>query len=273
VLDGKPVVYTTDVAVPDRVERPWVGRIWAQAHVAELLEEIALGGEQEERKNEVISLALAYNFVTPYTSFLAIPENELTDAARVTLAGAREHKRRILEAHPDAAALSRSSMPPGDPLLSVRAPRDAVQVTAYFPFGLVKDLHWDAHAERWQVRFLVPKSVPDGAYQARVVVLHKDGSVELMSAPYTVDSSEPDFEVEIAPVAGGVMLSIVANEVVREAHAALVSDPSARVELGRTDGLRFGGFLALPPGPHEIRVVVADEARNEADEIIRAEVL
>ena len=44
-------------------------------------------------------------------------------------------------------------MPPGDPILTVAAPADARLVTAYFPFGLVKDLHYDPFLGRWQTRF------------------------------------------------------------------------------------------------------------------------
>jgi hypothetical protein len=54
---------------------------------------------------------------------------------------------------------------------------------------------------------------------------------------------------------------------------ALVGRPAIRVYLDRAaDGLSFVGTLALPPGSHLLRVVAADEARNEADELVRAEV-
>ena len=96
----------------------------------------------------------------------------------------------IMAAHKDAVALSRSSMPPGDPILQVRAPSSAQQVTAYFPFGLVKDLVYDADAEHWRVRFLVPKGVVDGVYEVKIVIVHADGTIEVARIPYTIDSSE-----------------------------------------------------------------------------------
>lgn len=272
-LDNRPVAYRARLPLPAQAARPWVGRLWARARIDDLLEEIALSGEQDELKDEVINLALAYNQVTRYTAFLAVPESELTDAARDTLASARQRKRAVYEAHKDAVALSRSAMPPGDPLLSVRAPADAVQVTAFFPFGLVKDLRYDAAAERWQVRFLVPKGVVDGVYQARVVIVRADGRVEVAEVPYTIDSAAPDFVAQVVSVAGGLRLRVQTREAAQRVVAALVGAPQTRVELvDAGDGMVFEGALPLPAGAYQLRLVVCDLARNEAEQIMSAEV-
>lgn len=103
-LAGKPVAYTRSIDLAKAPARPWVGRLWAQARVAHLLEDIALGAATSELTNEVIELALAYNFVTPYTSFLAIPESEV-GAMRGTVEEARARKAKILATNPDAASL------------------------------------------------------------------------------------------------------------------------------------------------------------------------
>ena len=127
-LDGKRVSYTRKVKLPSSVERSWVGRQWAQARVDHLLEDLALDGSQAEKKNEVIELALAYNFVTKFTSFLAIPENEATGAAKQALENAREQKRRALVKHADAKALkqrNRSQMAP--PQVASRGASDELE--------------------------------------------------------------------------------------------------------------------------------------------------
>ena len=273
-LGGKPIAFTTSASVPEKSAQPhtWVGRLWARARIDDLLEEIALSGERDELKNEVIELALAYEMVTPYTSFLAIPESELTAAARGSIASAREERARVMAAHRDAAALSRDDMPPGDPVLSVKAPRDARQVTAYFPFGLVKDLRWDDTADCWQVRFLVPRWVTDGRYEVKVLIVRHDGLIELATAPYTIDSRAPDFEVEALPAAGGVLVRVRAVESVREVIVARVDDPRARLRLAPATGDVFEGLFPLAPGRHALRIVVADGARNEADHTITVEV-
>ena len=150
-------------------------------------------------------------------------------------------------------------MPPGDPLLTVSAPRDALQVTAYFPFGLVRDLKWDDHLEKWTLRFLVPVGVPDGDYEAMVVIVRRDRTIELARAPYTIDSKEPDFEVDATQAISGVHVKVVAAEPARRVTVALARDPRQRIEL-RGDGRVFEGEL---PVRGTLRVVVADMARNE----------
>lgn len=103
---GRPVALTTTVDLPREPRRPWIGKLWARERVGDLLEEIALSGEREDRRRETIELALAYNIVTPYTSFLAIPASEiLTADAAATLAEARRRKAAVLAQTPDAVAL------------------------------------------------------------------------------------------------------------------------------------------------------------------------
>jgi Ca-activated chloride channel family protein len=276
MLAGKPVAFQTRVDLPEQSTRPWVGRLWAQSRVEDLLAEIALAGETDELKTEVTELALAYDFASPYTSFLAIPESELTEAAVDALESARDRKRRVLAAHKDAAALSRAAMPPGDPVLTVRAPSDAQQVTAYFPFGLVKDLTYDAASERWQTRFLVPKHVADGAYDVKIVIVKADGTVEIATISYTIDSAEPDFEVELEATEDGVRIVVTTLEGARAVTVAALGPAGAiglRADLSEAgSSQRFAGWLALPPGIHELRVVVADEARNESDRVVTVEI-
>jgi Ca-activated chloride channel family protein len=106
LLGGKAVSFTKSVDFGGaQTQRPWVGRLWAQARVDHLLEELSLGAKDaDEMKTEVTELALAYNFVTPYTAFLAIPASELGEM-RSTVAEERARKAKILADHPDAASL------------------------------------------------------------------------------------------------------------------------------------------------------------------------
>lgn len=110
--DGRPVTYRARLEVKNGLRRPWVGKLWAESRVDHLVEKIALGEGSAEHQKEVVDLALAYNFVTDYTSFLAIPESELTGGARDTIEAARARKRAILESHQDAAKLDQPAPPP-----------------------------------------------------------------------------------------------------------------------------------------------------------------
>jgi hypothetical protein len=54
---------------------------------------------------------------------------------------------------------------------------------------------------------------------------------------------------------------------------ALVDNPRVRVELTAGPLHRsFMGWLPLPAGTHRLRVVVADQARNEADDLVSCQV-
>jgi hypothetical protein len=91
------------------ISRPWVGRMWAVARVDDLAQEMALTGERTELRDEIIDLALAYNFATPYTAFLAIPASELDAASASQLHSARMRKAEILRRRPEAIGVN------GDP--------------------------------------------------------------------------------------------------------------------------------------------------------------
>lgn len=117
-LEGKPVSYTKSVDLGKAPGRPWVGGLWAQSRIAHLLEEISLGSSAPEMVEEVTNLALAYNFVTPYTAFLAIPDSELGQM-RGTVEAMRDRKRKIMADNPEVTALGGSKQhgtsSPGQP--------------------------------------------------------------------------------------------------------------------------------------------------------------
>jgi Ca-activated chloride channel family protein len=103
---GRPVAYQVRVEGTGENRKPWVGRLWAESRVDDLVDEIALGGFRSELQAEVIDLALAYNFATPYTAFLAIPASELDWISAHQIATARQAKAEILRRKPDAARLA-----------------------------------------------------------------------------------------------------------------------------------------------------------------------
>ena len=96
------------------LDHPQVPRTWAKARVDALLEKIEREGEDRATIDEIIRLSRKYKFVTPYTSFLAVPR----------------------------ALLRPRVIRPGDPVLRVRTDPDIVSVVALFPFGLIKPLRY-----------------------------------------------------------------------------------------------------------------------------------
>jgi Ca-activated chloride channel family protein len=97
------------LSIPEKTakDREYVRAIWANRKVGYLVEQIRKNGFSEELKEEIVSLALEYNLVTPYTSFLAAPDEEYALApATVGTGGTRREAR---EARLNADLLSSRS--------------------------------------------------------------------------------------------------------------------------------------------------------------------
>ncbi|MEA2699597.1 MAG: Ca-activated chloride channel [Myxococcales bacterium] len=246
--------------------------LWARTQVQWLEDQLGLRAS-DTLTAELGELGVRYDLLTAATSFVAVDYQVANATGSLATVAQPLPLPAGVSNHAVGVSMSRSEMPPGDPVLSLVAPGDARLVTAYFPFGLVKDLTYDAYVERWQVRFLVPKDVPDGEYRVPVVITYRDGHSEVVEAQYRIDSAEPDFDLDVVGVAGGAVVTVTAREPLRAATVALVSNPRVRVELDdQGGGLTFKGTLSLPPGRHRLRVVVADGARNEADSVVTCEV-
>lgn len=276
VLDGKqhgaPVHYETTIDPSQTVSAPHIARAWAGARVEDLMEDMRQKGESDALKDEAVELGLAYELVTPYTSFLAVPEKEMTEAAKTAVGSMRAKRQAILASNKDAAALSRLNMPPGDPVLRVQAPRDAMRVVAMFPFGTTQDLAYDDFSEAWTTRFLVPKGVADGDYEVKVVITRANGDVSATSVRYTIDSRSPSMDVVAKTAGRGADLRVVLDEAVDEVRVADVLATTNRVVLQDSGGGIYVGHVALSPGHHSLRVVVADKAHNESERLVEVDV-
>ena len=55
----------------------FIPRLWAQRKMGYLLDEIRSHGEDDELKDEIIRLSKKYGIITPYTSFLVLPDEEV----------------------------------------------------------------------------------------------------------------------------------------------------------------------------------------------------
>jgi len=56
------------------LDHAFLPRLWATRRIGYLLDEIRLGGESDELKDEVVKLARAFGVVTPYTSYLIVED-------------------------------------------------------------------------------------------------------------------------------------------------------------------------------------------------------
>jgi Ca-activated chloride channel homolog len=77
---GQSRSYTYDkLSFPLRVEtNDYLPRLWATRRVGWLVEQIRANGEQKELRDEIVDLGTRYGIVTPYTSYLALEQGEVS---------------------------------------------------------------------------------------------------------------------------------------------------------------------------------------------------
>ncbi|NRD44492.1 VIT domain-containing protein [Corallococcus exiguus] len=240
--------------------------LWARQRIDELTVE-GYRGETPEVVQGITDTALQYHLMSRYTSFVAVEQ-----VARTAPNG--ESVREMVPVQlPDgmvSGALSREEIPPGDPIISVRAPRNARRVTAYFPFGLVKPLTFDSLTRSWRGRFLVPLGVSDGYYTVFIIAELADGRVERSEVRYRLDSQGNDFDVVLSQkeVSPGDTLTFDVDAVEATQEVSVYGDLFGEDQqlLDSQDGLRFTKSLVIPEGTpagsYELVFVARDAAGN-----------
>jgi Ca-activated chloride channel family protein len=253
VRDGTPVEMTGKVNLPrESFDHPQLPRLWARARVDALLEKIEREGEDQATIDEIIRLARQYKFVTPYTSFLAVPR----------------------------ALLRPRVIRPGDPILRVKTDESIVSVVALFPFGLVQPLRYLSSEDIWQTRFLAPTDMQDGTYTVRLILRDRLGQTYRESKTFVIASKPPVVEVKLDRKrfqrGQAIALRVQASQSTRTLVARL--EGAAPVEL-RWDARAAAntGELIIPaqtiPGPYKLTVTAEDIAHNIGTGEVQIEVL
>jgi hypothetical protein len=146
-------------------------------------------------------------------------------------------------------------------VLAIPAPRDSVAVTAFLPFGEVKDMVYDRASELWVTRFLVPRAVVDGVYWIHIVATDRRGRSEWFKLAYTVDTLAPVMKVDldIDTFAVGSSIDITARPVIGflELGAEMVR------ALGRDAAARAKAFV-------DVKTVVARLAGTSLETTLRS---
>src|SRR6266481_3413256 len=170
VREGSPLEVSAKANLPrESLEHPQLPRLWARARVDALLEKIQREGEDQATIDEIIRLARKYKFVTPYTSFLAVPR----------------------------ALLRPRVIRPGDPILRVKTDESIVSVIAVFPFGLVQPLRQLSSEDVWQTRFLAPTAMQDGTYTVRLILRDQASHTYRESQTFVIASKPPVVQVRL----------------------------------------------------------------------------
>jgi Ca-activated chloride channel family protein len=251
--DGEPVELSEKTNLPKvSLDHPQLPRLWARARVDSLLAKIERDGEDRATIDEIIRLSRQFKFVTPYTSFLAVPRSLL--------------RPRVIR--------------PGDPILRVKTDESIVSVVALFPFGLVQPLRHLSSEEVWQTRFLAPSDMQDGTYTVRLILRDREGHIYRESKTFVISSKPPVVRVKLdrkrVPRGESVMLKVSASDTTRTLIARMNgADPVAL----RWDSAvsANSGTLQIPtqtiPGTYKLTVTAEDVAHNVGTEEVQIEVL
>ena len=252
VRDQQPLRLSRTAPLPAAgAAHPELPRTWAQARVDALLQKIERQGEDRATIDEIIRLSKKYKFVTPYTSFLAVPR----------------------------ALLRPRVIRPGDPVLRVKADESIVSVIALFPFGLTKPLRYLKEEDTWQTRFLAPVEMSDGVYQVRLILRDRDGHVYRESKSFVIASKTPVLHARLEKprVHAGETVRIFAQASgnARTITARLYGAMPAALRWNSAAKANTGDIVVpayLPPGRYTVHVTAEDIAHNVGTEEVALEI-
>lgn len=276
-IGGQAFSWESRVDLPDQHDRPEVASLWARERIGEWMD--AETRFPEKHRDEITRLALEHSLMSKYTAFVAVDRQ--VQSRRPTQPLIPVSQRLPL---PDGVTeralgcLSRQLIPPGDPIISVGAPADAARVTAYFPFGLVRDLAYDRKRGVWRGRFLVPAGIPDGVYTVLIAVELEDGRVVYDRVAYVLDSRAEEFFVEFSDevVGAGAGVDVYVDTVEPAAevyvHCPELGWERVRLEADDDGRIDWTAELEVPPdaitGRYEVLVVVRDAAGNRLEQSV-----
>jgi len=259
---GAPLDASATVDLPaESLEHPQLPRMWAQGRVNALLQQIASEGEARAAVDEIIALSRRYKFVTPYTSFLAVPRSLL--------------RPRVIR--------------PGDPVLRVHTDPSITSVVALFPFGLVKPLrHLGAEdvargpdADRlWEMRFLAPADMRDGTYAVRLILRDAKGNTYSERKTFVIASTPPAVRVSLNRTrfhrGEGMLIRAGATATTRTLTARLEGTGPVDLRWSSAAGASTGEMQVpetLAPGTYTLSVTAEDVAHNVGSQEVRIEIV
>ncbi len=253
VRDGTPLSISAKETLPrESMDHPQLPRLWARARVDALLEKIQREGEDQASIDEIIRLARQYKFVTPYTSFLAVPR----------------------------ALLRPRVIRPGDPVLRVKTDESIVSVVALFPFGLLQKLRYLPAEDTWQTRFFAPKDMQDGTYSVRLILRDRAGHTYREAKTFVIASKTPVVQIRLDRKSyrrGQVLdLKVSASQSTRSLVARLEGAAPVGLKWDSKAGMNTGQLLIpeqMIPGTYRLTVTAEDIAHNTGTQGVDIEIV
>lgn len=253
VRDGTSMEMKRSAELPAvALEHAQLPRLWARARVDALLEKIEREGEDQKTVDEIIALARKYKFVTPYTSFLAVPR----------------------------ALLRPRVIRPGDPVLRVHTDESIRSVIAIFPFGLTKRLNFLESEKVWQTRFLAPDDMQDGTYTVRLILRDDAGNTYREAKTFVIASKPPVVTVRLDSKryhrGETIPVKATASASTRTLIARLDGAAPVSLRWNQKAGTNIGDLQVpadLPAGNYRLTVIAEDIAHNIGTQEVQIEVL
>jgi Ca-activated chloride channel family protein len=253
VRDGEALnIHSQTDLTQKSLEHNQLPRLWARARVDALLEKIEREGEDKASIDEIIRLARKYKFVTPYTSFLAVPR----------------------------ALLRPRVIRPGDPVLRVRTDPSIVSVVALFPFGLTKPLRFLGKEDIWQTRFLAPVDMEDGTHTVRLVLRDRNGAVYRESKTFVIASKTPTVKIILKRKqfrkGESIQLRVQASASTRTLLAQLEGAMPVNLRWNPDESASTGEIEVpseLAPGRYRLTVMAEDIAHNIGAQEVQIEII
>lgn len=233
-------------------KHPHLPRVWANARIRALLQEIDRNGETTGLINEIIVLSQKYKIVTPYTAFIAAPRSLL--------------RPRLIQ--------------PGDPIIRIKTDESITSVFAVLPFGETLPLTFLPIEGVWETRFLAPSWMKDGTYKCRILLTDKNGNGYQEEKTFVVDSKSPNVKINLREktVRAGDELEIRVNadSDTNRLTAKFYGAKPIKLSWSNAEKANFGKLqipVNLASGKYTLTIVAEDFAHNQTTENIEVEVL
>ncbi|MCH9651418.1 MAG: hypothetical protein K0U98_24540 [Deltaproteobacteria bacterium] len=155
-------------------------------------------------------------------------------------------------------SLSLSAIKPGDPLLQVPAEPGLVEVVAWYPFGELRKLVYDADSQTFSDRFLVPRGWEDRGYRIEIFKRFDDGHHQSTGIWYQLDDLGPEAQFYLRQG----HLQIDTGEATQTIGAVEVHLPQGQVYRLSPLGHRWA--VEVSQLPRQFTVVLRDRAGNRS---------
>jgi hypothetical protein len=160
----------------------------------------------------------------------------------------------------DDPELSLTAIKPGDPVLTVYGEPDLLRVTAWYPFGALRDLSYDAETDTFSDRFLVPRGWRETFYRIEIFKTYSDGSVARDHVWYWLDEQAPDAIISLDITTG--VIRIDTGEGTPEISSVTIHTPDGRVLTLSPFGNQW--LLPIADAGERFTIFVRDRAGNRS---------